>query len=215
MRALITGGIGFIGTNLSDRLLRDGHDVVLFDNVSRLGVRQNLDWLRSRDGDRLQFVEGDVRDFNSVEKAMQGASAVFHLAAQEAVTTSVVNPRDDFSINAQGTLNVLEAARQQKPMPVFLYTSTNKVYGGLDHLRVVERPLATSLRIFPTACQKHVPSISTHLTDVRRARRISTCATTTAFMVCLASSFGCLAFTDHIRWEPKTKDGWRTLHSQA
>lgn len=140
MRALITGGIGFIGTNLSDRLLRDGHDVVLFDNVSRLGVRQNLDWLRSRDGDRLQFVEGDVRDFNSVEKAMQGASAVFHLAAQVAVTTSVVNPRDDFSINAQGTLNVLEAARQQKPMPVFLYTSTNKVYGGLDHLRVVERP---------------------------------------------------------------------------
>lgn len=139
MRTLITGGIGFIGTNLSDRLLREGHDVILFDNVSRLGVQRNLDWLRAQHRDRLQFVEGDVRDFHAVEKAMEGAEAVFHLAAQVAVTTSVVNPRDDFSINAQGTLNVLEAARQQNPMPMFLYTSTNKVYGELGHLRVIER----------------------------------------------------------------------------
>jgi CDP-paratose 2-epimerase len=72
--------------------------------------------------------------------AMKGADAVFHLAAQVAVTTSVANPQEDFSINAQGTVNVLEAARRRTPMPVVLYTSTNKVYGGLDHLRVVERP---------------------------------------------------------------------------
>lgn len=139
MRALITGGIGFIGTNLSDRLLREGHDVILFDNISRLGVRQNLDCLRVKHGDRLHFVEGDVRDPDAVERAMRGAEIVFHLAAQVAVTTSVVNPQEDFSINAHGTLNVLEAARQQTPMPVFLYTSTNKVYGELEHLRVVEQ----------------------------------------------------------------------------
>src|ERR1700678_1372873 len=139
MRALVTGGIGFIGTNLSDRLLRDGHEVTLFDNVSRKGVQQNLDWLKAQHRDRLRFVEGDVRDSSAVEIAMKGADAVFHLAAQVAVTTSVVDPREGFSINAEGTLNVLEATRLQNPMPVFLYTSTNKVYGGLEHVRVVER----------------------------------------------------------------------------
>lgn len=139
MRALVTGGIGFIGTNLSDRLLRDGHEVTLFDNISRAGVQQNLDWLLAQHRERLRFIEGDTRDSGAVERAIGGADAVFHLAAQVAVTTSVVNPREDFSINAQGTLNVLEAARQQNPMPVVLYTSTNKVYGGLEHVRVVER----------------------------------------------------------------------------
>ena len=139
MRVLITGGIGFIGTNLADRLLREGKDVVLFDNVGRAGVEENLEWLRREHGGRLRFVKGDVRDFGAVEKAMSGADAVFHLAAQVAVTTSVVNPQEDFSVNAQGTLNVLEAARRQDPMPIVLYTSTNKVYGGVEHLRVVER----------------------------------------------------------------------------
>ncbi len=140
MRALVTGGIGFIGTNLSHRLLCEGREVTLFDNISRAGVQENLDWLRAQHHDRMLFIEGDVRDFKAVENAMHGADVVFHLAAQVAVTTSVVNPLNDFSINAQGTLNVLEAARQRKPMPVVLYTSTNKVYGGLEHLRVVERP---------------------------------------------------------------------------
>jgi CDP-paratose 2-epimerase len=139
MRALVTGGIGFIGTNLAIRLLGDGHDVILFDNIGRAGVEQNLIWLRAQHGDRIEFVKGDVRDFSAVEKAMRGVGAVFHLAAQVAVTTSVVDPQEDFSINAKGTLNVLEAARMQKPMPIVLYTSTNKVYGALEHLRVVER----------------------------------------------------------------------------
>src|SRR5580693_9020601 len=105
MRALITGGIGFIGTNLADRYLRDGHEVVLFDNIGRAGVQENLNWLRAKHRDRIEFVEGDVRDFVALEKAMRGAGVVFHLAAQVAVTTSVANPREDFSINAQGTLN--------------------------------------------------------------------------------------------------------------
>ncbi len=78
MRALVTGGIGFIGTNLADRLLRDGHDVTLFDNISRAGVQQNLDWLKAQHRDRLRFIEGDVRDSTAVETAMKGADAVFH-----------------------------------------------------------------------------------------------------------------------------------------
>jgi CDP-paratose 2-epimerase len=156
MRVLVTGGIGFIGTNLSDRLLRDGHDVTVFDNVSRAGVQQNLDWLKAHHRDGLKFVEGDVRDSSAVEKAMTGADVVFHLAAQVAVTTSVVNPREDFSVNALGTLNVLEAARQLDPMPVVLYTSTNKVYGGLEHVRLIEREsryeFASLLNGVPETC---------------------------------------------------------------
>jgi CDP-paratose 2-epimerase len=157
VRALVTGGIGFIGTNLSHRLLREGHEVVLFDNFHRAGVRQNLDWLRGQHRNRMHFVEGDVRDFNAVEKVMQGANVVFHLAAQVAVTTSVVNPRDDFSINAQGTLNVIEVARQHKPMPVVLYTSTNKVYGGVEHFRVVERPCRYEFESLPYGVPETCP----------------------------------------------------------
>jgi len=157
MRALVTGGIGFIGTNLSHRLLREGHDVILFDNLSRAGVPQNLHWLRSEHRDRMQFIQGDVRDLDSVKKAMQGTDAVFHLAAQVAVTTSVTNPLDDFSTNAQGTLNVLEAARKQSPMPVVLYTSTNKVYGGLEHLPVVERATRYEFETLPYGVPETCP----------------------------------------------------------
>src|SRR6266403_2409287 len=138
MRALVTGGIGFIGTNLSHRLLSDGNEVILFDNLSRAGVQHNLDWLKATHGKKLQLAQGDIRDFDAVLTAIQNVDVVFHLAAQVAVTTSVSNPREDFSINAQGTLNVLEAARRQEPMPVVLYTSPNKAYGGLEHLGVVE-----------------------------------------------------------------------------
>ncbi|MGD0404687.1 MAG: SDR family NAD(P)-dependent oxidoreductase [Candidatus Acidiferrales bacterium] len=157
MRTLITGGIGFIGTNLADRLLRDGHDVVLFDNIGRAGVQENLDWLRREHGERIRFIKGDVRDFGAVEKAMQGAEAVFHLAAQVAVTTSITDPQEDFSINAQGTVNVLEAARRQNPMPTFLYTSTNKVYGGLEHYRVVERPTRYEFENLPNGVPETCP----------------------------------------------------------
>lgn len=139
MRMLVTGGIGFIGSNLSKRLLSEGLEVVAFDNIRREGVRQNLDWLYGQHGSRFHFVHGDIRDFEALQKAMQGVSTVFHLASQVAVTTSVADPREDFAINALGAFNVLEAARQLKPLPVVLYTSTNKVYGGLDHIRVGER----------------------------------------------------------------------------
>jgi len=139
MRVLITGGLGFIGSNLADRLLQDGHDVVVLDNMSRWGVRYNRDWLRERHRQRFDHVEADVRDASAVRRAVRDVDAIYHLAAQVAVTTSVEQPQEDFLTNAQGTLNVLEAARQLRRKPVVVYTSTNKVYGGLDHVRVVER----------------------------------------------------------------------------
>jgi CDP-paratose 2-epimerase len=139
LKVLVTGGIGFIGSNLSRRLLADGYDVIALDSVHREGVRQNLHWLRSLGGSHFQFVEGDVRDFDTVRKAMRDVSVVFHLAAQVAVTTSLTDPRNDFTTNALGTFNVLEAARQVQPLPTVLYTSTNKVYGEIEHVHVAER----------------------------------------------------------------------------
>jgi CDP-paratose 2-epimerase len=129
---LITGGAGFIGSNLAHRLLEGGERVRVFDNLSRPGVEQNLQWLRETHGDRVEAVIGDVRDAAQVRSAMSGVSQVFHFAAQVAVTTSLVDPQDDFSVNAQGTLNVLEAVRAQRQPPAVVLTSTNKVYGGLE-----------------------------------------------------------------------------------
>jgi CDP-paratose 2-epimerase len=138
MRAVVTGGLGFIGCNLASRLLREGHEVVIYDNASRSGVLSNLEWLRELYPGRVEWIEGDVRDAEAVNRALQGAGMVFHFAAQVAVTTSVANPRQDFEVNALGTLNVLEAARRLHPLPIVLFTSTNKVYGGLEGVRVAE-----------------------------------------------------------------------------
>ena len=157
MRILITGGIGFIGTNLADRLLSEGNEVVLFDNFGRAGVDVNLNWLQQQYRDGIQFVKGDVRDYELLEKAMEGSEIIFHLAAQVAVTTSVTNPQEDFSINAQGTLNVLEAARRQRPMPMVLYTSTNKVYGGIEHLKIVQRPTRYEFENLPYGVSENCP----------------------------------------------------------
>jgi CDP-paratose 2-epimerase len=129
---LITGGAGFIGSNLAHRLLGEGQRVRLLDNLSRPGVEQNLQWLRETHGDRVEAVIADVRDAAQVRSAMSNVGQVFHFAAQVAVTTSLVDPQDDFAVNAQGTLNVLEAVRAQRQPPAVVLTSTNKVYGGLE-----------------------------------------------------------------------------------
>jgi CDP-paratose 2-epimerase len=129
---LITGGAGFIGSNLAHRLLGMGQRVRVLDNLSRPGVEQNLQWLRETHGARLEMIVADVRDMAKVRQAMTGITQVFHFAAQVAVTTSLLDPQDDFSVNAQGTLNVLEAVRAQRTPPPLVLTSTNKVYGGLE-----------------------------------------------------------------------------------
>jgi len=136
--ALITGGAGFIGSNLADALASDGWVVWIFDLLARPGVERNLAWLQERHGGRIRFIRGDVRDFPAVAEAVRQAEVVFHLAAQVAVTTSLIDPRTDFEINALGTLNVLEAARQARHRPIVLYTSTNKVYGAMEEVPVVE-----------------------------------------------------------------------------
>ena len=131
---LITGGAGFVGCNLAHRLCASGRPVVLYDNLSRAGVEQNAAWLRATHGDLVRVEVGDVRDAEALAAAVEGVAAVFHFAAQVAVTSSLVSPVHDFEVNARGTLNLLEALRAQASPPPVLFTSTNKVYGGLDEM---------------------------------------------------------------------------------
>ncbi len=135
---LITGGCGFIGTNLAAYLLERGLRVRVFDSLARPGSELNAAWLASLKNPHLDLVRGDIRDSNAVQSVLQGVSTVFHLAAQVAVTRSVENPRFDFEVNALGTLNVLEAARRMQPMPLMVYTSTNKVYGDTRQVVIEE-----------------------------------------------------------------------------
>ncbi|HET7313650.1 SDR family NAD(P)-dependent oxidoreductase [Salinisphaera sp.] len=135
-RVLITGGAGFVGSNLAAHFAAQGRQVVVFDNLSRPGVTRNLEWLRDRFGRGLLFVRGDVRDADAVARAVASCDQVFHLAAQVAVTTGLADPRADFDINLGGTLNVLEAVRAQAQPPGVVFTSTNKVYGNLAGLSV-------------------------------------------------------------------------------
>jgi CDP-paratose 2-epimerase len=136
---VITGGSGFIGTNLADRLLSAGERVVLFDNLSRAGVEQNHEWLRRRHGGLVQLEVADTRNMAAVSRVVRTASAVFHFAAQVAVTTSLTHPRLDFEVNAIGTLNLLEALRSLHEPPPLIFTSTNKVYGSLSEVALTER----------------------------------------------------------------------------
>jgi CDP-paratose 2-epimerase len=131
---LITGGAGFIGSNLADRLAGEGHRIVVFDSLTRSGVERNLAWLKERDGKAIDAIVGDTRDEDELARAVAEAKAVFHMAAQVAVTTSLDDPREDFDINVRGTLNVLDAVRTRgKSIPV-IFASTNKVYGDLGDL---------------------------------------------------------------------------------
>jgi len=134
---LITGGAGFIGSNIADRLAGDGHRVLVYDALSRAGVEDNLDWLKSRHGARIEAIVADIRDADRLTHAVAEAKAVFHMAAQVAVTTSLIDPRDDFSTNITGTFNLLEALRQQAPDTPLVFASTNKVYGDLADLDFV------------------------------------------------------------------------------
>ncbi len=132
---LITGGAGFIGSNLANALLEEGREVIIFDNLSRKGVEQNLHWLSSRHGKRLIFRSGDLRDKAAVTAAVASASAVAHLAAQVAVTASLDDPWEDFTVNMLGTMHLLEAMRRKGSRMPLVFASTNKVYGDLGGLK--------------------------------------------------------------------------------
>lgn len=132
MKVLITGGAGFIGINAAKRFLDRGYKVVIFDNLSRNGSKKNLDWLRKQS--TFEFIKGDVRDYGQIKQSFhknKHIDVVLHLAAQVAVTSSVIDPRTDFEINALGTFNVCEAIRQLSPHSILLNASTNKVYGEI------------------------------------------------------------------------------------
>jgi CDP-paratose 2-epimerase len=148
---LLIGGAGFIGINAASYYLSKGYKVNIFDNFSRKGSKDNLKWLKEEFGSKnINVVTGDVRhDSNKLQKLVKGVSIVLHLAAQVAVTTSVENPREDFEINALGTFNVLEAIRKSGNNPVLIYSSTNKVYGGLEDLKIVEQKTRYSFKDLP------------------------------------------------------------------
>lgn len=131
---LITGGAGFIGSNLARRLASQGKRVTILDNLHRPGVERNLESLMDDFGDGVQVTLADVRNLSEVRKAVRSAQQVYHFAAQVAVTTSLEEPREDFAINLNGTLNVLESLRELDSPPPLVFTSTNKVYGALDDL---------------------------------------------------------------------------------
>ena len=131
---LITGGAGFIGCNSADRLAGAGHEVLVYDALIRPGVERNLEWLKSRHQVRISSITADIRDEAERGRAAREAKAVFHMAAQVAVTTSLADPRDDFEVNLRGTLNLLDAVRADRPETPIIFASTNKVYGDLADL---------------------------------------------------------------------------------
>lgn len=139
MKALVTGGAGFVGSNLAAHLMTSQQRVTVFDSLARHGASENLNWLRSL-GD-LTFMHGDVRNAFDVEQLIRSIApdVIFHLAGQVAMTSSMQSPRRDFEINVLGSINLLEAVRQYCPGSVIVYASSNKVYGNLDYLDMVER----------------------------------------------------------------------------
>lgn len=155
---VITGGAGFIGSNYVARLLQRGENVTIYDNLSRGGAKTNLRWLRETYGERsFRLVEGDVRDSALLTSVINDADVVVHLAAQVAVTTSVIAPREDFEINALGTFNVLEAARASGRRPAIIYASTNKVYGGMENVGVVQDATRYRYRDLPAGVSEEQP----------------------------------------------------------
>jgi CDP-paratose 2-epimerase len=154
----ITGGAGFIGSNYVHRLLERGEKVMVYDNLSRAGARLNLAWLQETFGEKsFRLILGDVREAALLADSCREADVIVHLAAQVAVTTSVAQPREDFEINALGTFNVIEAARLSERKPCVLYASTNKVYGGMDEVRVVEDATRWRYADRPQGCPESQP----------------------------------------------------------
>ncbi|MCD6355736.1 MAG: GDP-mannose 4,6-dehydratase [Anaerolineaceae bacterium] len=136
---LITGGAGFIGSNFARRHILLGDNVTIFDNLSRKGATENLSWIKAQAPERkFQFIQGDVRDFGSLQEVVKEKDIIIHLAAQVAVTSSVTDPYNDFRINAEGTFNILETVRRGGNKPLVIFASTNKVYGEIKDVAVVE-----------------------------------------------------------------------------
>src|SRR5512139_2682365 len=158
MRVLITGGAGFIGSNAVHRFLQRGAHVIIYDNLSRRGSISNLDWLRAQHGaDSFKLIQADLREADRLAEAARGQEVILHYAGQVTVTTSVQNPRADFEDNALGTFNALEAARLSGSNPIFMYASTNKVYGGMEDVGLVETKTRYAYRDLPQGIPETLP----------------------------------------------------------
>jgi CDP-paratose 2-epimerase len=132
MKYLVTGGCGFLGSNIASEILRKGQELVVFDSLYRFGSYQNLEWLKNH-GD-FEFIHGDIRNTNDVERTVRThkPDVIYHLAGQVAMTTSIADPRMDFEVNVGGSFNLLNAVRLYSPGSTVIYSSTNKVYGDLE-----------------------------------------------------------------------------------
>lgn len=155
---LVTGGAGFIGSNYVHRLIKRGEKVTIYDNLSRGGAPRNLEWLQKEFGENaFELIVGDIKDADKIKVSAKAADVIVHLAGQVAVTTSVINPRDDFESNALGTFNVLEAARASGKNPIFIYASTNKVYGGMEDVELYEEPTRWRYKDLVNGCPETQP----------------------------------------------------------
>jgi CDP-paratose 2-epimerase len=155
---LVTGGAGFIGSNYVAHLIQRGERVAIYDNFSRGGAPRNLQWLKETFGEEsIHVIVGDVRDADKIAEAARKSDVIVHLAGQVAVTTSVIDPRDDFESNALGTFNTLEAARLSGRNPIFIFASTNKVYGGMEDVELLEEPTRWRYKDLINGCPETQP----------------------------------------------------------
>lgn len=157
MKYLITGGLGFLGSNLSKEILDRNEELYLIDNCYRKGSKENLDWLRKHGS--FKFLNIDIRNAEEIESTIQKIkpNIIFHVAGQVAMTTSLINPRMDFEVNALGTLNILESTRKYYPEATIIYSSTNKVYGDLEYLEYDETQTRYIPKKYPNGFDEHLP----------------------------------------------------------
>ncbi|MCR5592204.1 MAG: GDP-mannose 4,6-dehydratase [Saccharofermentans sp.] len=157
MKILINGGCGFLGSNLASHGIKNGYDITVLDNLSRKGSDQNYQWLQSLG--KFNFIHGDTRNKNDVETVIKEGKfdAIFHLAGQVAMTTSIANPYKDFETNTMGTVNVLDSVRKYSPDTAVLYSSTNKVYGDLENYTYKETVTRYICEEYPNGFDESVP----------------------------------------------------------
>ncbi len=156
MKYLITGGCGFVGSNLASEVLKRGEELFILDNLFRFGSNQNLDWLKAQGS--FKYYPFDIRNYNDVETVIKEVKPdyIFHLAGQVAMTTSIENPRLDFETNACGTHNLLDSVRKYSPESIIVYSSTNKVYGDLEYLTYEEQATRYVCKEYPRGLDESI-----------------------------------------------------------
>ena len=157
MKILINGGCGFLGSNLASYGIENGHDIAVFDNMSRVGSEKNKEWLESLG--KFTFIHGDTRNKNDVENTIREGQfdAIFHLAGQVTMTKSITDPYKDFEINAMGAMNVLDSIRKYSPQTAIFFSSTNKVYGDLEDYTYEETDTRYICKEFPKGFDESIP----------------------------------------------------------